>query len=233
MHRVAASLVFALLAACSSSQPSAPADPAPPPGDDQGATPPAADPPATPPPAPATDACGKVGASMCTPANAGSVVRGIVKFDPAHYAGKSKPTLRVFMFHQWTLIKGEEKTGGHPHAYVSSDDVDLAKGEARFTIDNCQLGTAMYSEENCGFNIVVMLDENGNNDPDAKGQIAFIPDKGELVKMVPVDVSCHAPSQCLQVTADCVDGDTCTTYAPITACKCSASTCPSDSKYCR
>src|SRR5262245_23565358 len=34
------------------------------------------------------DACGAVRKSKCNPANEGSVVRGIVKFDPTHFAGK-------------------------------------------------------------------------------------------------------------------------------------------------
>jgi len=235
MHRFAASLVFALLAAaCSSTSPTgSSADPVAPAGDDE-STPPAP-PPATPAPPAAQppDACGTVPKSQCMPANQGSIVRGIVKFDPMYYAGKSKPVLRVFLFHQWTLIQGEEKTGGHPHAFASFPDVDMGKGEVSFDIDLCELGTAMWSEENCGFNIVVLLDENGSNDPYTKGQTAFIPEKGELVKMVPVDISCHAPSQCLQVTADCADGDTCTTYTPITSCKCAANACPSDDKYCK
>ncbi|HEY8073652.1 MAG TPA: hypothetical protein VIF62_06075 [Labilithrix sp.] len=231
MHRFAASLAFALLCACSSNgSTGSSADPVVPAGDDQTA-PPAAPPPA-PPAAAAPDACGTVPKSQCTPANPGSIVRGIVKFDPAHYQGKAPPVLRVFMMHQWTLIAGENKQGGHPHAFGSYTDVDMGKGQVSFALDLCELGTAMWSEENCGFNIVVMLDENGSNDPYAKGQIAFVPDKGELVKMVSVDVSCHAASPCLQITADCVDGDACTTYTPITSCACAANSCPSDDKYC-
>jgi hypothetical protein len=171
--------------------------------------------------------------SLCTPANPGSVIRGVVHFDKAHYASGKKPTLRVFLHHQWTLLKGEEKHGGHPHAYTSSTDVDLDAGLARFTLDLCELGTAMWSEENCGFNLVVILDEDGNNDPDVEGMLALVPHAGELVKMVPLEVSCHAASPCLDITADCADGDACTTYTPITSCKCSPDACPSDDAYCK
>jgi len=222
-----------LLVACSSSSspsgsgdPTNPPPPAAPAGDDQ------PDPPPAKPPAPPPAACGAVAKSKCSPANPGSVVRGLVKFDPAHYAGKSKPTLRVFMHHQFVMRADEGKTGGHPHAFVSSDDVDMDKGVAKFSIDLCELGTAMYSEENCGFNIIALLDENGNNDPDTKGEPAFIPDKGELMKMTPVNVSCKTASQCLEIVADCADGSTCTTYTPVTTCKCSANKCPSDDKIC-
>jgi hypothetical protein len=226
-------LLLALAACSSSSSPATsgdPTNPDPPPADTE--TPPAATPPAQPPPPP-TDACGTVAKSKCTPANPGSVVRGIVKFDPARYAGKPTPALRVFMHHQFVLRSDENKTGGHPHAFTTSDKIDMVKGEAHFSIDLCELGTAMYSEENCGFNIIALLDENGNNDPDTGGVMAFVPDKGELLKMVPVDVSCRGASQCLSIVADCADGDVCTTYTPPTECKCAATTCPSDDKICK
>jgi hypothetical protein len=221
----------ALLFACSSSTSSSPS-----PGAAAGATTPPPDstddtPPADPPPPP-VDACGTVAKSLCTPANPGSVIRGVVKFDPAQYNGK-KPSLRVFLHHQWAMLKDEDKHGGHPHAYTTSTDVDLTKGEARFTVDMCELGTAMWSEENCGFNLVTVLDETNDNDPDIAGQLAFIVKPGSLAKMTPLDVSCHAASPCLDITADCKDGEACTTYAPITSCKCGASSCPSDDKTCK
>jgi hypothetical protein len=131
------------------------------------------------------------------------------------------------------LQTSEAKQGGHPHAWASFPDVDTVKGEARFSIDLCELGPAMWSEENCGFNLVVMIDQNGSNDPDADGITALVPDKGELVKMVPLDISCRKPSTCLQITADCTDGDTCTTYTPPKTCACAADSCKSPSAFCK
>ena len=182
-------------------------------------------------PAPA-DACGAVPKSLCTPANPGSVIRGIVKFDPAHYAGKPAPKLVVFLHHQFTVTAKEATLGGHPHAYRTFDVKDVSKGEAAFALDMCELGTAMYSEENCGFNLVAILDEDGKNDPDTYGQTAMIARKGQLVKMTPVDVSCHKPSPCLTIQADCLDGDTCTTYTALKECKCAAQNCTSDDTIC-
>jgi hypothetical protein len=183
--------------------------------------------------APPMDACGAIAKSKCKPANEGSVVRGIVKFDPAHFAGKPAPVLRVFMHHQYVLQASEGKQGGHPHAWDSFSNVDVAKGEARFKLDMCELGTAMWSEENCGFNIVVMLDENGDNDPNKGGLPALMPQKGELVAMVPLDISCHKPSPCLEIEAKCADGEACTTYTPITKCACAADKCPSQDSICK
>jgi hypothetical protein len=230
------SLVFTL-AACSSSSPAAttappagddgPPPPAPPPaGDDAGAD-----------AAPTTDACEKAPmASSCSVAS--SWVRGIVKFDPAHYAAGAAPILRVSLRHGFALFKGEEAIGGRLHAYDSVPVKDVSKGEIAFALDMCQLGTAMWSEENGTFNVVAILDENGNNDLDkATSNTDAItigtPDKNELVKIMPVDVSCHAASACLAITADCKDGATCTTIQPITSCKKKTPGCKSDDSYCQ
>jgi hypothetical protein len=182
------------------------------------------------------DACGPVPKSKCKSKNAGntgSVVRGIARFDASRFAGSSKkPKLQIWMHHTFILYDDEAKLGGHPHAYKTVD-VDLAKGEARFAIDMCELGRAMWSEENCGpFNLVLMLDEDGDNDPD-NGQTAVIPTKGELVKMTQVEISCHKPSPCIEVTLDCTNGEACTTFEPVKSCACAKDACTSESKFCK
>jgi hypothetical protein len=225
-----------VVACSSSSTPGTAAAPAPEPTsslpDDAGDPPATEEKDASSEPSQPADACGTVPKSLCTPANAGSVIRGIVKFDPAHYAAKKAPSLVVFLHHQITVSAKESSQGGHPHAYKTVPVKDVAKGEASFAIDMCELGTAMYSEENCGFNLVVMLDEDGSNDPDANGATAMIAQKGELVKMTPIDISCHKPSPCMTIAADCADGDTCTTFTALKACKCAAQTCTSDDTIC-
>jgi hypothetical protein len=223
-----------VLVACSSSAPSKPVSAKAP-------TPPATDtapPDDTQPPAPAaptTDACGTIPAdsdSMCTTKSASSIVRGVVTFDPPSLAGKTNVTLRVFMNHQFIVKADEAQEGGHPHAWVSVPNVDVTKGSVDFAIDLCEFGTAMYSEEDCGFNIVTLFDTDGSHDPDKYGIPALIPKVGDLVKMTPVNVSCHQPSQCLAVTADCTAGSTCVTYTGLTSCKCTTPSCPSDSVIC-
>ena len=221
-----------LLAACSSS--SEPASPPPPATETPDAGTPTEDADAAP-LTPPDDACGRgadIPKSKCKPANPGSVIRGIVKFDPAHFAGKKNPVLRVFLHHQYILLERESKQGGHPHAFTSVD-VDATKGEARFTLDLCLFGTAMWSEENCGFNLVAMLDEDGTNDADKLGSSAFLPQKGELVGMSPIDVSCHKPSPCVTIEAKCADGESCTTFTGLRKCACASSSCPSDDAICK
>ena len=162
------------------------------------------------------------------------MIRGVLSFDPTHFSASENVNLAMFLDHQWTMAAGEATTGGHPHAYKYVKSVDVTTGQLTFDIDLCELGVAMYSEENCGFNLIVMLDETGKNNPDLYGQAALMPAAGELVKMTQLDVSCHGDSQCLSVTADCTMGTACTTYAPITmaSCTCAASSCPSQSIIC-
>ena len=82
----------------------------------------------------------------------------------------------------------------------------------------------MYSEDNCDFNLVIVLDTNGNNDGDS---FNMIPDVGEAAKMTTVQISCHTSSQCLDVTLDCTKGQSCVTYDSPGACKCAPTTCNS------
>jgi hypothetical protein len=172
--------------------------------------------------------------SKCNPQNPGSVVRGVLTFDPTHFSDGENVNLAMFLYHQWIMEPGENQIGGHPHAYKYVKGVDVTTGQLQFDIDLCELGVAMYSEENCAFNLVVMLDENGDNDPDARGESALTPTKGELVKLMSLDVSCHGDSQCVAVTADCTGGVACTTFTPIamSSCICAADSCPSQSVIC-
>lgn len=227
---VLAALASGGAAACTASpevvtqQPAQPAQPAQPDDDGSGSED----------PSPTPDACGAVKVkSKCKPANEGSIVRGVVKFDASKLKTVSSTDvkLRIFLHHQMTTRDGEDRLGGHPHAFKSYP-VDLSKGEARFSLDLCEFGVAMWSEENCGFHVVAMIDGDGGNDPN-NGPTALVPRKGTFVKMVPIDISCHAPSPCLEITADCVDGEACTTYSPPAACSCAPNSCPSDDSLCK
>lgn len=127
----------------------------------------------------------------------------------------------------------EARLGGHPHAYKYLRRVDTTAGAVPFSIDLCQLGTAMYSEENRGFNLVVMLDLDGSNDPN-KGSAAMTPQVGEAIAMKPIDISCRTASPCLDLELKCTDGEACTTFTPtlLAECKCGTSSCPTDDKLC-
>jgi hypothetical protein len=224
---VLASSLLSLLAltACSSAStgaaPSAPAD----------AGAPVEEPDAAP-----ADKCAAVPkASKC--ATDGAWVRGIVHFDAKHVTA-TKPVLRIALRHSFTLVAGEEAIGGRLHTYVSIPITDPSTGEVPFALDMCRFGTGMFSEENGPFHVVAILDENDNNDLDAArtnedAVTIATPDKGELVKMTTLDVSCHAASTCLDITLDCVDGATCTTFAPMTSCTKKTPSCKSADSFCK
>lgn len=184
----------------------------------------------------APDACGPAPSkSACK--NEASWVRGIAHFDPSKIKAGAKPVLRVVLRHGFTLVKGEEAIGGRLHAWASFPVDDPSKGELPFSIDMCGLGTAMWSEENGTFHLVLILDEDGNNDLDeaTSNENAITigtPGANEQAKMVDVDVSCHAASACLDVTLDCT-GPSCTTITPMTSCKKKTPGCESDSVFCK
>jgi hypothetical protein len=182
-------------------------------------------------------------ADMCAAApsksgcgNESSWVRGTAHWDPSHFkAGAPAPVMRISLRHGFALIAGEEKIGGRLHAY-SKFKIDPTTGEAPFAVDMCGFGTAMWSEENGTFHLVAMIDENGNNDLDNatsnEDAIALAtPDPTELQAMVDVDVSCHAPSACLDVKLDCT-GTSCLTITPVKSCKKKTPSCKSDDAFC-
>jgi hypothetical protein len=167
----------------------------------------------------------------------GSWIRGTAHFDASKLKAGGKPVLRVVLRHQFALVKGEETIGGRLHAYVSVPLTDPSKGEQAFAVDMCDLGTAMWSEENGAFHLVFIIDENGDNDLDTATSnedavVIGTPTMGELTKMVDVDVSCHAPASCLDVNVDCV-GAACLTFAPIKSCKPKLPSCKSDDAFCK
>jgi hypothetical protein len=157
-----------------------------------------------------------------------------VKFDASTLpAGTKTANLVVFLHHQFVLQPEEAAQGGHPHAWKVFKNVDVTKGQTTFALDMCQMGTAMWSEENCGFNIVAMLDTTGSHNPDTMGIDALAPEKGVLTKMIPIEISCHTQSKCIKFDLDCADGTACTSYTPPTTCACAADKCPSQDKICK
>ncbi len=167
----------------------------------------------------------------------GSWVRGTAHFDPSKLKAGGKPVLRVVLRHQFALLKGEETIGGRLHAFASVPLSDPSKGEQSFAIDMCDLGTAMWSEENGAFHLVLIIDENDDNDLDkaTSNDDAIVigkPTTGELTKMLDVDVSCHAPASCIDVDVDCV-GTSCLTFTPVKSCKPKLPSCTSDDAFCK
>jgi hypothetical protein len=228
-------VLAAALAACSSTSgaTAAPAaetpDAAPAPVDDPSATP---------------DGGGTDSGSACAPPPSKSTcgdnawVRGTARFDPALLKAGSKPILRVVLRHGFTLVKGEETIGGRLHEWASFPVKDPTSGEVAFAIDMCGSGTAMWSEENGAFHLVLILDENCDNDLDnaTSNEDAIVigtPTKGEYAKMVDVDVSCKATAPaCLDVKLDCT-GESCLAFTPMKSCAKKLPGCSSDSSFCK
>jgi hypothetical protein len=163
-------------------------------------------------PAPGPSACG----------NEASVLRGTVRLAPALTPKNTSGDLFIALAHE---AYGGGKGGGY-HFHTIENGVDLAAGPVPFELDMCA-GGEMWTEENCTYGLVVVLDGNGNNGPHL-----FLPDEGEPAARVPeLTVSCTGESPCLDVVLDCVDGDTCVSFAEQT-CTCADETCNSDFALC-
>jgi len=124
---------------------------------------------------------------------------------------------------------GHSEHGGHPHWLERIPNVDLAQ-PVPFQIDMCSGNAEMWSEENCEFNLIVVLDGNGNNTFET---LNVAPDPGEPAALKVVELSCRGTSPCLDVPLDCVDGVGCVAYEPPGDCVCAPESCNSDSAICQ
>lgn len=182
---------------------------------------------------PVFDECAPPTESACTDAEGnpipGGMIRGIAKLG----AGMNVPAgttgdLIIGLMHGRL---GEEEVGGHPHWYEKIAGVDLSAGEVPFEIDMCGGGTAMWSEDNCEYNLVVMLDTNDN--AGVRGNRLLVqPDADEVGWHELFNLSCRGESPCMDVTFDCLGPD-CVTFEPLGQCQCAAETCDSDDVSCR
>ena len=164
--------------------------------------------------------CADPGPSAC--GNEASILRGTVRLAPGLKPKNTTGDLYIALAHE-AYAGGQ---GGGFHWDTTVHDVDLSAGPVPFELDMCQ-GGEMWSEDNCSYGLVVVLDANGNN-----GAHWFLPDEGEPSTRVPgLTVSCTGESPCLDVVLDCVDGDTCVTFAE-QACQCADETCNSDYALC-
>jgi hypothetical protein len=160
--------------------------------------------------------------SLC--GNEGAILRGWVSLDPS-VSTSTQGDLVVALTH---LRLGMGSQGGYPHSGVVIDDVDLANGPVEYQMDMCQ-GGEMWSEENCEYNLVFILDMNGNNQ-----QGSLLPDPGEpSARFGDVVISCNSPSPCMNdVRLDCTDGASCVTFDATAQCSCAEESCDSDISTC-
>jgi hypothetical protein len=177
-------------------------------------------------------------ASGCSDGNPDSWVFGIARFNPQLVPSGAKPVLRLALRHRFLVYPTENVIGGRLHVNLNVSVKDVASGQVAFSLDMCGLGTAMWSEENDKFNLVGILDFNGNNDLDtaqtqADSETRGKPDLGEPTTLVAnLDVSCHQAGSCIDMRLECIDGTACTTITPITSCKKTTPACQSDSVFC-
>ena len=141
--------------------------------------------------------------------------------------GPTTGDLVVAMMHR---RMGEPEVGGHPHWAWTFEDVDLTE-PMPITVDMCDGNAIMWSEENCEYNLIVLVDGNDNNG--LTGARVARPDPGEPAAMLPYEQSCHhdGPYQ-FELALDCLDGDACVTYEAQPACECAELACDSMSAIC-
>ena len=164
--------------------------------------------------------CADPGPSVC--GNEASILRGTVRLAPGLKPKNTSGDLYIALAHE-SYAGGQ---GGGFHWDTTVNGADLSAGPVPFELDMCQ-GAAMWSEDNGSYGLVVVLDANGNNGPHL-----LLPDEGEPSTRVPgLTVSCTGSSPCLDVVLDCVDGDTCATFAD-EPCQLADQTCNSDFALC-
>ncbi len=155
----------------------------------------------------------------------GSLVRGTVTLDPDLVLDDTTGDLFVALTH-YRLGSGNQ--GGYYHMHTVVEDIDLADGAASFELDMCG-GSAMWSEDNCEYNLIVALDQDGD-----MSYSSLLPDEGEpATRVAGVELSCGDESPCYEVVLDCVDGQSCVTFDDPGACTCAEETCNSDYATCQ
>ncbi len=161
--------------------------------------------------APPVSACG----------NEASWVQGTVRLSPDLVDAPTTGDIVVVLSHQ---MLGGGENGGFFHTSVIVEDADLTGDPVPFQLDMCA-GGSMWSEENCGYNLLVRLDTNGDHD-DGLNQV---PDEGEpATRFTDIDVSCSSTAHCLDVVLDCVDGQSCVSFTETGTCFCGEPSCGSE-----
>jgi hypothetical protein len=166
--------------------------------------------------------CGPPTSSAC--GNPASVVRGSIRLLPGVAPAATAGQLVIALTH---YREGDGAKGGVPHASVTIPGVDLAKGPVPFQLDMCT-DSAMWSEDNCEYNLVAILDTNTNND-----LLHLGPDPGEAATRIGgILLSCRGTSPCLDVVLDCTAGSSCTSFVDPSVCRCAMNGCMSDYAEC-
>jgi hypothetical protein len=150
---------------------------------------------------------------------AGSVVRGQVRVSSA--IGRKRGDLFLALTH--SVYNGPLGGGYHIHTLI--EDVDLSE-PVPFAVDMCA-GGEMWSELNCEYGLVVILDTNDN-----QGVSNLLPDDNEpATRIDALELSCEADGPCLDVVLDC-QGPDCVRFSDAPVCSCEAASCTNIAQLC-
>ena len=142
--------------------------------------------------------------------NTSSIVRGQVSLGDITPTATSGDLLLVMTHRTF----GQGAKGGVYRTHVKLDNVDLAAGPVPFELDMCD-GGAMWSEDNCGYNLLVTLDTNNN-----ATSTSPMPDPLEAATRHEFEISCRDDGPCLDVVLDCTAGASCLAFADGETCEC-------------
>jgi hypothetical protein len=102
---------------------------------------------------------------------------------------------------------GSGSSGGVYHMHDVVNGVDLADGPIEFALDMC-LGSEMWSSDWGDYNLILILDTNGNNSAGTN----LLPDAGEASARTVITLGSTGESPCLPTPLDCVDGASCVRF---------------------
>ena len=127
---------------------------------------------------------------------------------------------------------GSPDNGGHPHQIWRLPNVTVGPDDAvEFDVDMCDANASMWSEENCEYNLIVILDRDSNT---GLGPNNLAPDVDDPTAVEVFNLSCHAAGPtCFDLELSCMDGGACVTYEPPEACECAADSCDSEAAICQ
>lgn len=127
---------------------------------------------------------------------------------------------------------GSPDNGGHPHYLWTFADQPLDPTTPTVVeVDMCDGNAVMWSEENCEYNLVVLVDGDGDNG--LRGARGAVPDTGEPSAVQVFEQSCHHDGAYqFELSLDCVDGDACVVYEEEPECACTEPACASEAAIC-
>jgi len=170
-------------------------------------------------------ACEATGDSVC--GNPASLIHGAVRL-PAGMEPAEGDLVIELMHRRY----GSPANGGHPHQIWRQPNVTVsADALVEFDVDMCDANASMWSEENCEYNLIVILDRNSDT---ALAPDSLAPDVDDPTAVEVFNLSCHATGPtCFELELSCLGGAACVTYEAPPACECAADSCASEAAICQ